>query len=164
MGTEIERKYLVHHAQWQSHKQHLLRQFPDLGQRYCQGYIPTANDTTARLRIAGKRGYLTLKSKVVGYTRAEYEYEIPAADAREMLDNFCNKPLVEKYRYRFEEAGSIWEVDEFIGENEGLIIAEVELDREDRQIELPDWIDRQVNDKKYFNSYLSQHPYSQWQH
>lgn len=164
MGTEIERKYLVKQTKWRSHKQLLRRQFRDLGQKYCQGYIPTTNNTTVRVRIVGDRGYLTIKSKVIGYTRAEYEYEIPVAEAREMLDNLCVKPLIEKFRYRIPSDRLVWEVDEFIGENEGLIIAEVELEHEDQQIELPDWIEKQVNDKKYFNSYLVKHPYSQWRH
>ena len=161
MGTEIERKYLVKQAEWRSHKQ--LQCHLNLGQKYCQGYIPTANDTTVRVRTVGDRGYLTIKSKVVGHTRAEYEYAIPVKDAWEMLDNLCMKPLIEKFRYKIPVDRLTWEVDEFINENEGLIIAEVELEREDQQIELPDWIDKQVNDKKYFNSYLVKHPYSQWQ-
>ena len=164
MGTEIERKYLVKQTKWRSHKQLCQRQFPDLGQKYCQGYIPTVNNTTVRVRVVGDRGYLTIKSKVIGHTRAEYEYEIPVAEAQEMLDNLCVKPLIEKFRYRIPSDRLIWEVDEFIGENEGLIIAEVELEHEDQQIELPDWIEKQVNDKKYFNSYLVKHPYSQWRH
>ena len=106
---------------------------------------------------------MTIKSKVVGHTRAEYEYAVPVKDAWEMLDNLCMKPLIEKFRYKIPVDCLIWEVDEFIGENEGLIIAEVELEREDQQIELPNWIDKQVNDKKYFNSYLVKHPYSKWQ-
>ena len=161
MGTEIERKYLVKQAEWRSHKQ--LQSHSVRGQKYCQGYIPTANSTTVRVRTVGDRGYLTIKSKVVGHTRAEYEYEIPVKDAWEMLDNLCMKPLIEKFRYKIPIDRLIWEVDEFIGENEGLIIAEVELEYEDQQIELPDWIDKQVNDKKYFNSYLVKHPYSKWQ-
>lgn len=164
MGTEIERKYLVKRTKWQAHKQLWQRQFPDLGQKYCQGYIPTANHTTVRVRLIGDRGYLTIKSKVIGHTRAEYEYEIPVAEAQEMLDNLCVKPLIEKFRYRIPSGRLIWEVDEFIGDNEGLIIAEVELEQEDQQIELPDWIEKQVNDEKYFNSYLVKHPYSQWKH
>ena len=163
MGTEIERKYLVKPAEWRSHKEHLLLQFRDLGKKYRQGYIPTANETTVRLRVVGDRGYLTLKSKSQGDTRAEFEYSIPGEDAEEMLENFCLKPLIEKVRYKIEIGDLTWEVDEFMGENEGLIVAEVELKQEDQQIELPYWIERQVSDRKYFNAYLVSHPYSQWQ-
>ena len=162
MGTEIERKYLVNKSVWRSHKKLLEAQSPNLGARYCQGYIPTNNGTTVRLRIIGEQGYVTIKSKAIGHTRAEYEYPIPINDAREMLDNLCLKPLIDKFRYKIQIEGLTWEVDEFLGENEGLIIAEVELEHEQQQVNLPLWIDRQVNDKKYFNSYLVKHPYSQW--
>jgi adenylate cyclase len=162
MGTEIERKYLVKKSVWRSHKKLLESQSPDIGARYCQGYIPTSNGTTVRLRIIGEQGYLTIKSKAVGHTRAEFEYPIPVDDAQEMLDNLCVKPLIEKIRYKIKVDNLIWEVDEFLGENEGLIIAEVELEKETQKIELPNWIEREVNEQKYFNSYLVKHPYSQW--
>ena len=162
MGTEIERKYLVKPAEWRSHKQQLQSQFPDLGKQYCQGYIPTENGTTVRVRIVDETGYITLKSKVVGHTRLEFEYQISVEDAREMLAAFCVTPLIEKIRYRVSYGNLIWEVDEFMGENRGLIVAEVELKNEQQQVDLPHWIEREVNDKKYFNSYLVSHPYSQW--
>ena len=163
MGTEIERKYLVKKSAWRSQKELLQRNNSDLGARYCQGYIPTENGTTVRLRIIGKQGYITIKSKVVGHTRAEFEYPIPVSDAQEMLNNLCLKPLIDKYRYKVEIDNLTWEVDEFLGENAGLIIAEVELENEAQPINLPEWIEREVNDKKYFNSYLVKHPYSQWE-
>ena len=163
MGTEIERKYLVKKAEWRSHKKRLQSQFSNLGKEYYQGYITTDNGTTVRVRIVGDTGYITLKSKAIGHTRLEFEYPIPVKDAREMLTAFCDKPLIEKVRYKINFSNLIWEVDEFMGENEGLIIAEVELENEQQQIDIPDWIEREVNDKKYFNSYLVQHPYSQWQ-
>ena len=161
MGTEIERKYLVKKAEWRSHKKQLQNQ-PNLGKEYCQGYITTENGTTVRIRIIGDTGYITLKSKAIGHTRSEFEYPIPVKDAREMLEAFCDKPLIEKIRYKINFDNLIWEVDEFLGENEGLIIAEVELESEQQQIDIPHWIEREVNDKKYFNSYLVKHPYSQW--
>ena len=162
MGTEIERKYLVKPAAWRSQKELLRSQSPDIGARYCQGYIPTSNGTTVRLRIVGQQGYLTIKSKTVGHTRAEFEYPIPVQDAQEMLRNLCIKPLIDKYRYKVEIDNLTWEIDEFLGENEGLIIAEVELEDENQEINLPFWIEKEVNEKKYFNSYLVKHPYSQW--
>lgn len=163
MGIEIERKYLVNHAKWQSHKEYLQSQSTDFGKKYCQGYIPTDNQTTVRLRTVGKQGYLTIKSKVVGHTRTEFEYPIPFQDAQEMLDNLCLKPLIEKFRYKINIDDLTWEVDEFLGENQGLIIAEVELESENQTINIPHWIGQEVNDKKYFNSYLVKHPYSQWE-
>ncbi len=162
MNSEIERKYLVKKAEWKSHKQNLQNQFPNFGEKYCQGYIPTTNKTTVRLRIIGNQGYITIKSPTVGHTRAEFEYPIPVQDAQEMLDSLCLKPLIEKFRYKIPIDNLIWEVDEFLGENEGLIIAEVELQNEDQEIAIPSWIEREVEDKKYFNSYLVKHPYSQW--
>jgi CYTH domain-containing protein len=163
MGTEIERKYLVKKAEWRSHKQQLQSQFPDLGKQYCQGYIATDNNTTVRIRIVGDIGYITLKSKAIGHTRFEFEYPIPVEDAREMLTTLCIKPLIEKVRYKVNCDRLIWEVDEFEGENEGLIIAEVELENEAQQIDIPYWIEREVSDRKYFNYYLVKHPYSQWE-
>lgn len=162
MNSEIERKYLVKKAEWRSHKEHLQSQSQAIGERYCQGYIPTSNRTTVRLRIVGTQGYITIKSPTVGYTRAEFEYPIPAEDAQEILDSLCLKPLIEKFRYKIIINNLTWEVDEFLGENTGLIIAEVELENEAQEIALPPWIDREVQDKKYFNSYLVKHPYSQW--
>ena len=163
MNTEIERKYLVKKSVWRSHKKLLESQSPDLGIKYCQGYIPTSNDTTVRLRIIGKQGYLTIKSKAVGITRAEFEYLIPVDEAQEMLNNLCVKPLIEKFRYKINVGNLTWEVDEFLGENAGLIVAEVELEDENQKINLPHWIEREVNEQKYFNSYLVKHPYSQWE-
>ena len=159
MGIEIEKKYLVKTSRWRSQK----AQSSLVGKRYCQGYIPTNNGTTVRLRTIGDLGYLTIKSKTTGYTRAEFEYPIPLQDAEEMLNNLCAKPLIEKTRYKLQHGDLTWEVDEFSGENAGLIVAEVELATEARQIDLPDWIEREVKDKKYFNSSLVKYPYSQWE-
>lgn len=163
MGTEIERKYLVKLVEWRSHKEKLQQQLPEIGRKYCQGYIPTSNETTVRVRTIGQQGYLTIKSKTKGYTRSEFEYPIPIEDAQQMLESLCIKPLVEKIRYKISQDDLVWEVDEFSGENKGLIIAEVELENENQQIDIPDWIDREVNDKKYFNSNLIKYPYSQWE-
>lgn len=160
MGIEIERKYLVDRAKWRSQKETLKPS--ETGEKYCQGYIPTTNGTTVRLRTVGDRGYLTIKSKTTGYSRAEFEYPIPLQDAEQMLHSLCMQPLIEKIRYKISYRDFIWEVDEFFGENQGLIIAEVELDNEAQKIELPDWIDREVRDKKYFNASLIKYPYSQW--
>lgn len=154
MAVEIERKFLVNQDKWQPMDEGLL---------YCQGYIYTINGNTVRVRIAGNKGYLTLKSKAQNMTRSEFEYEIPVNDASEMLEILCDRPLIEKIRYKVLYNQLIWEVDQFLGENEGLILAEVELKSENQDIELPDWISLEVtHDQRYFNSYLAKHPYNQW--
>lgn len=156
MAIEIERKFLVKNDTWKSLGQGIL---------YRQGYIFSQPEVTVRVRLAGDRAYLTIKGKgtTTGLSRLEYEYTIPVNDAKEMLDNLCDRPLIEKYRYKIPYKNLIWEVDEFLGENQGLVIAEVELDEENQIINLPDWIDREVSDPKYFNANLIKYPYSQWQ-
>ena len=154
MGKEIERKYLVKNNDWKRLAKGIL---------YRQGYIRTLNQSTVRVRIIGEQGYLTLKGKSIGQTRSEFEYPIAIADAQEMLETLCDRPLIEKLRYKIPQGDLVWEVDEFLGDNAGLVIAEVELTDENQEIELPDWIDRQVTDAKYFNSNLAKHPYSKWQ-
>lgn len=154
MAKEIERKFLVKDDSWRKLAQ---------GKVYRQGYISTQKDATVRVRIVGNQGYLTIKGPSVNYSRAEFEYPIPVADAQEMLDTLCARPLIEKIRYRVEYSNLIWEIDEFDGVNKGLIIAEVELSDEQQQIELPIWIGEEVSDdSKYFNSNLVKHPFSQW--
>ncbi|MCU0534667.1 MAG: CYTH domain-containing protein [Hydrococcus sp. Prado102] len=154
MAIEIERKFLVKGNEWRS---------LGSGQVYRQGYITTVNNTTVRVRIAGDRGYLTIKGKTDGIARSEFEYPIPIEDAQIMLDTLCDRPLIEKIRHKIQLDDLVWEVDEFLGENEGLIMAEVELDDANRTIELPDWIDKEVSgDRKYYNSNLAKYPYQQW--
>ena len=154
MATEIERKFTVTSDQWRKLATGIV---------YRQGYIATKKGTTVRVRLVGNQGYLTIKGSTVGVSRMEYEYPIPAADAQEMLDNLCERPLIEKTRYKIEYAGLIWEVDEFAGENQGLVVAEVELTDENQIIELPDWIGKEVSDDpRYFNANLVKYPFSQW--
>ncbi|WP_341526332.1 CYTH domain-containing protein [Nostoc sp. UHCC 0302] len=154
MPKEIERKFLVKGDSW--------RRLAE-GSFYSQGYISTQKKATVRVRIAGNQGYLTIKGPSVKYSRSEFEYPIPIEDAQEMLDTLCDRPLIEKTRYKVEYSGLIWEIDEFDGINKGLIIAEVELSDENQQIELPIWIGEEVSDDpKYFNSNLVKHPFSQW--
>lgn len=152
MGTEIERKFLVVGEQWRSLGQ---------GIRYCQGYLSTR--PTVRARIAGDRGYLTIKGPSDGVSRAEFEYAIPLDDAQEMLDTLCQRPLVEKIRTKITVDHLVWEIDEFMGDNRGLILAEVELDTPDQPFAIPDWIGQEVSgDPRYFNSYLVNHPFKTW--
>jgi CYTH domain-containing protein len=154
MGKEIERKYLVKSNEWKN----LAK-----GTSYRQGYLSTVKERTVRVRTIDEKGFLTIKGITVGASRAEYEYEIPAKDADAMLSNLCEKPLIEKNRYKIGHAGMTWEVDEFFGDNDGLIVAEVELAAEDQKIELPSWIGEEVtSDPRYFNSNLTKNPYKNW--
>lgn len=154
MGKEIERKFLVKNDRWRG----LAR-----GVTYRQGYLSTDKERTVRVRTIENEGFLTIKGVTTGATRNEYEYTIPVEDANEILDQLCQRPLIEKRRYKIENAGFLWEVDEFSGENQGLIIAEVELNNEQERIELPEWIGEEVtSDTRYYNANLIAHPYSKW--
>ncbi len=153
MAKEIERKYLVRGADW--------KQLAS-GTVYRQGYIATVGKQTVRVRIIDQQGYLTIKGANQGTVRSEFEYPIPLADAQEMLDTLCDRPLIEKIRYKIPQGDLVWEVDEFLGDNTGLVIAEVELTDPKQEVSLPHWIDRQVTDPKYFNSNLVKHPYKNW--
>lgn len=154
MGQEIERKFLINNSDWQGQVE---------GQLYRQGYIPTIDNRTVRVRIVANTGYLTLKGPALNLVRSEFEYEIPLADAQTMLDTLCEPPLIEKYRYRLPVDDVVWEIDEFVGANEGLLIAEVELTSPDQVVSLPSWIgDEVTGDPKYYNSNLARHPFQQW--
>lgn len=154
MPKEIERKFLVKGDAWRKMVS---------GEVYRQGYLSSTKERTVRVRTAGTNAYLTIKGINLGATRLEYEYPIPLKDANEMLDKLCLRPLIEKTRYRINYRELTWEVDEFRAENEGLIIAEVELSDENQEIELPEWIGREVTgDAKYYNANLVRYPYSQW--
>jgi adenylate cyclase len=154
MAKEIERKFLVNGSEWKN----LAK-----GTEYRQGYLSTVKERTVRVRTINSAGYLTIKGISTGATRLEYEYEISVADAHEMLDKLCERPLIEKKRYKIEYGGLIWEVDEFFGENEGLLVAEVELEDENQEIRKPEWIGKEVTgDPRYFNSNLSKTPYKRW--
>ena len=154
MGKEIERKFLVRDDSFRSLAQ---------GTRYRQGYLNSVKERVVRVRTIDDKGFLTIKGITTGATRAEYEYEIPVKEAEAMLDELCEQPLIEKNRYKIAHKGFIWEVDEFFGENQGLIFAEVELESEDQQFDKPDWItDEVTGDPKYFNSNLIQNPYKNW--
>ncbi len=155
MGKEIEKKFLIAGDEWRKLAE---------GVPYRQGYLSTVKERTVRVRTIGKTGYLTIKGLTVGATRLEYEYEISVSDSNEMLDDLCEKPIIEKNRYKVEFAGLIWEIDEFFGENEGLVYAEVELTSEDQEINKPAWIgDEVTGDPRFFNSNLIAHPYSKWE-
>lgn len=154
MGKEIERKFLVSGNTWRGQ---------EVGKSYRQGYLSTVKERTVRVRTAGDKGFITVKGVSIGATRSEYEYEIPLADASEMLDRLCERPLIEKTRYRIPHEGLVWEIDEFEGDNRGLITAEVELKDEHQSVALPSWTGREVTgDPRYFNSNLVAKPFSKW--
>jgi adenylate cyclase len=118
---------------------------------------------TPRIRVAGEIGYLTLKTKTIGISRSEYEYEIPKIQALALLDLVCDRPQIEKYRYKIAIGDLVWEVDEFLGGNAGLVVAEVELASASQSIVLPDWVGAEVSDDvRYFNSYLAKCPFTTW--
>jgi adenylate cyclase len=153
MGVEIERKFLLAGDAWRSLGEPLLLR---------QGYLSSDRDRVVRVRVEGDQAYLTIKGKSVGATRGEWEYPIPLVDANELLA-LCEQPLIEKFRRRIEFAGNVWEVDEFLGANQGLVVAEIELASEDQAFERPDWIGAEVtHDPRYFNSALARHPFSAW--
>ena len=153
MPLEIERKFLVTSDAWRTGA---------IGEEYCQGYLSQNPNPTIRVRTQGNKAFLTIKGKPNGITRAEFEYEIPFAEAKE-LQQLCITPLVKKRRYKILHEGMTWEVDEFHGENEGLIVAEIELDDPETIIKIPAWIGQEVSeDQRYANSSLAIHPFKNW--
>lgn len=154
MGREIERKYLLMGEEWKKLGK---------GAHYRQGYLNSAKECTVRIRTVNKKAVLTIKGVAAGTARAEYEYEIPYADCADMLDTLAEKPIIEKKRYKINFAGLTWEVDEFLGVNAGLAVAEVELESEDQKFAKPPWVGAEVTgDPKYFNSNLVKKPYTSW--
>ena len=154
MVWEIERKFLVKDNRYRQLAEPLF---------YRQGFISTDWQRIVRVRIQPGSAFLAIKGPKKGVVRPEYEYQIPISHAEYMLAELCIKPIIEKDRYKIKIDGLQWEVDEFHGANEGLIVAEVELQEENQHIELPDWIGREVSDDpKYFNSNLVKNPYSNW--
>ena len=153
MKLEIERKFLV-----QDNWPH-----PDSGMHCIQGYISADEQRVVRVRIMDNKARLTIKALKTKLTRMEYEYEIPVDDAKILLENLCMKPLIEKIRFTICSFGKKWEIDKFLGENCGLVVAEIELEQEDQPFELPDWIREEVShDPKYYNVNLATNPYKNW--
>lgn len=153
MGLEIERKFLVA-GNWKK---------KGMGARCRQGYLSLDPQRTVRVRTKEQKGYLTIKGITRGIVRQEFEYHIPFEDAEILLDEQCIQPVIEKNRYHIEYQGFVWQVDEFLGENEGLIIAEVELDHADQKVPLPSWVDKEVSgDPRYYNASLVRAPWKTW--
>ena len=154
MGIEIERKFLVVDDGWKL-------QSPGVFMR--QAYICSDPQRIVRVRIEGEHAVLTIKGKTEGISRSEWEYPIPYEDAQQLLNTLCEKPMIEKNRYRIPFGGFIWEVDEFFGENAGLVVAEIELESESQHFAKPDWVGLEVShDKRYANANLFKHPFQRW--
>lgn len=154
MGTEIERKFLITGDSWRPLATSTVIR---------QGYLSTVKERTVRVRAAGDEGTITVKGITVGASRTEFEYSIPIDDANAMLDELCETPIIEKTRHVVPVDGRLWEIDEFSGVNKGLVVAEVELDREDQSFSRPDWAgDDVTDDPRFFNANLITHPYTEW--
>jgi len=152
VATEIERKFLVRGTQWRQ----------GTGTRISQGYLNRDKERTVRVRIAGDEAFLTIKGVTRGASRAEFEYEIPVTDAEQLL-KLSDGPVIEKNRYVVVHDGSKWEVDEFLGDNAGLVVAEIELTSEEQPFSRPSWVGTEVtHDSRYFNANLASQPYSTW--
>ena len=159
MPVEIERKFLVKNDTWWSAVAHSTQ--------IRQGYlVPTEKmgKASVRIRLEGDKANVNIKSATLGMHRMEYEYPIPKDEAIEMLDQLCEKPQISKNRHRVNYGDHVWEIDEFFGDNAGLIVAEIELSAIDEVFEIPDWLGMEVtDDKRYYNVNLVKHPYSDWQ-
>ncbi len=154
-NKEIERKFLVKNDEWRKGAR---------GKRYRQGYLCAEAERSVRVRVVEDQGFLTIKGKSSGAVRSEYEYPIPQSDADALLEELCAGYIIEKIRYKIDYGGLIWEIDEFLGDNAGLYLAEVELSSADEMIELPPWVGEEVTgDEHYYNAYLSRKPYRMWQ-
>lgn len=154
MGIEIERKFLVKSDEWRPLGKQIF---------YQQGYLLADKNRTIRIRTFDEKGFITIKGSSKGISRSEFEYEIPVEEAKMILETLCEKPLIKKYRTKIKFNNLIWEVDEFIDENYGLIIAEVELEHENQKIKIPNWIGKEVSgDIKYNNSMLVKNPFTKW--
>ncbi len=153
MGMEIERKFLTASDSWR----HGATGIP-----YAQGYLCRGTGRTVRVRVAGEKAFITIKGPVQGISRAEFEYPIPVSDAQELFA-LCEKPVIQKVRFTIFDEGHFWEIDEFEGENSGLIVAEIELISEEASFSLPSWVGREVTgDPRFYNSNLIVSPFCSW--
>ena len=154
MAVEIERKYLVDVSIWRP---------AGAGVAMRQGYLSSVPERVVRVRVEADRAYLTIKGATRGISRVELEYDLPVADAHQLLDELCERPLIEKTRYREVHGARTWEIDVFAGDNAGLVLAEVELASEDERVEPPPWATTEVShDPRYYNVNLAKRPFSTW--
>jgi adenylate cyclase len=152
MAVEIERKFLVTGDAW--------REAPAV--YFAQGYLSTEKSRTVRVRVAGEEAFLAIKGETQGFSRQEFEYPIPLADGKALLV-MCEQPLIERYRHKIPAGDFVWEVDEFLGANAGLVVAEIELPSEDTDFPQPEWLGAEVtSDARYYNASLVKHLWSQW--
>jgi len=155
MPIEIERKFLLSNDTW---RDEVVK-----SSRIRQGYMGIIDKASVRIRIQGDKANINVKSATLDIRRMEYEYEIPLDEAEEMLDQLCNQPQIDKTRFIVKRDGHVWEIDEFYGDNEGLVVAEVELGSEDEAVIKPDWIGEEVTtDPRYYNVSLIKHPFKEW--
>ena len=155
MALEIERKFLVKEESWRDKVESQVH--------IMQGYLANNVNATVRVRVKGDAAYLTIKGATTGISRTEYEYPIPVEDAQAMLRELALFPAIEKTRYNVRSGKHLWELDLFAGENEGLVMAEVELASEDEAFEMPEWAGEEVSsDPRYYNASLAQRPYKSW--
>lgn len=155
MPIEIERKFLLNNQDW--------RKAVSCSTRIRQGYMGEVDKASVRIRVQGEKANINIKSASLSMTRMEYEYEIPLSEAEEMLNQLCNQPQVDKTRFIVEQAPHKWEIDEFYGDNKGLLVAEIELSDESESFEKPAWLGEEVTeDPRYYNVNLIKHPYKNW--
>lgn len=155
MATEIERKFLLKNDSWRTEANE--------GSMIRQGYLAGTEKSSIRVRVSGEKANINIKSATLDVTRQEYEYAIPLSEANEILDTLCEGPLIEKTRYHVQHDDHVWEVDEFYGDNQGLVVAEIELNSADENFERPDWVGEEVSDDtRYYNVCLVKHPYKDW--
>ncbi len=155
MAIEVEHKFLLANDDWRKHIHKSVK--------YRQGYLSSLPTSSIRVRVSDDHAWLNIKSATIGTQRHEYEYDIPLADANEILNTLCKKPLIEKVRHYVVDNGNIWEIDEFEGDNAGLIVAEIELAETGQSFDKPSWLGAEVTDDlRYYNNNLAVHPYSEW--
>lgn len=155
MALEIEHKFLLATAQWREQISHSVM--------YKQGYLSAQPTSSIRVRISDNHAWLNIKSATIGTQRQEFEYDIPLSDAQEMLETLCARPIIEKTRHFVTVDQHIWEIDEFFGDNAGLIVAEIELNALDEAFTKPDWLGAEVtHDLRYYNNNLAREPYKNW--
>ena len=155
MGTEIERKYLIKSERW--------KDTADTGKQYIQGYLVGSKHASVRVRIQGDKAYINIKSATIDITRQEFEYEIPINEAKEMLETLCEKPLIDKVRYHLKIDQHTWEIDVFAGDNNGLVVAEIELTDKNEAFQKPSWLGKEVShDERYYNTSLVHYPFKDW--
>ena len=155
MGSEIERKFLLRNDEWREEVRDSVR--------LVQGYLARGPQSAVRIRVKGDKAELNVKHTLDGIERLEFEYQIPLQDAQEMLEKVALRPLIDKTRHHVEHGGHLWEIDEFYGDNAGLIVAEIELESTDESFDMPQWLGDEVShDPRYYNSNLSELPFNRW--